>query len=89
MKSFTNYHFLGDEELGNKCEGQCEREYSDCTYSCSDTNCLLECGRTLTDCVQGISKSVKNERLQLKFQNCSLFLLTSVQKLENLSQNIG
>ena len=32
-------------------------DYVDCTLSCSDTNCLIECGRALTDCVQGLRKS--------------------------------
>ena len=29
--------------------------YIDCTVSCSDTNCLMECGRDLTHCVNGFS----------------------------------
>ena len=44
---------FSDEDLGNNCEGQCEKEYIDCTLSCSDTNCLLDSGRALTECVQG------------------------------------
>ena len=35
------------------CEELCELKYVDCTLACSDTNCLIECGRGLTDCVQG------------------------------------
>ena len=47
--------YLGfrDEEIAAKCEGQCEDQYVDCTLSCSDTNCLIDCGRELTACVDG------------------------------------
>ena len=31
----------------------CELEYVDCISSCSGTDCLIECGRTLTDCTNG------------------------------------
>ena len=44
---------LRDQETAAKCEGKCELEYVNCTLSCSDTNCLIECGRALTNCVQG------------------------------------
>ena len=50
-----NYGVFRDEDVAAKCETQCELEYVDCTLSCSDTNCLIECGRALTDCVQGLS----------------------------------
>ena len=47
--------FFRDEDIGVRCEGQCELEYVDCTQSCSDTNCLIDCGRTLTDCINGLN----------------------------------
>ena len=47
-----NYRFFRDEDIAANCEIQCELEYVDCTLSCSDTNCLIDCGRALTDCVQ-------------------------------------
>ena len=40
-----------DEDTGAKCVDQCELAYIDCTLACSDSNCLMECGRTLTECV--------------------------------------
>jgi len=40
-----------DEEIRAHCENQCELEYVDCASACSDTNCLIECGRALTDCI--------------------------------------
>ena len=43
--------------MADKCEGLCELEYVDCTLSCSDTNCLVECGRTLSYCLEGNWKS--------------------------------
>ena len=49
---------FSDEDIGAKCEEQCEFQYIDCTLSCSDTNCLIECGRALTDCVQGFNFDV-------------------------------
>ena len=49
--------FFRDEDIGKRCEGQCELEYVDCTLSCSDTNCLIDCGRTLTDCINGLNIS--------------------------------
>ena len=49
------YGFFRDEDIGIRCEGQCEFQYIDCTQSCSDTNCLVECGRTLNDCINGLS----------------------------------
>ena len=42
-----------DEDIAAKCEGQCELAYIDCTVACSNTNCLTECGRVFTDCVNG------------------------------------
>ena len=50
-----NLWVFRDEDVGAKCETQCELEYVDCTLSCSDTNCLIDCGRALTDCVQGLN----------------------------------
>ena len=47
--------FFRDGDIGVRCEGQCEFQYIDCTQSCSDTNCLVECGRTLNDCINGLS----------------------------------
>ena len=41
-----------DQDIGARCERQCETDYIDCTLACSDTNCLLDCGRTLNDCIQ-------------------------------------
>jgi len=40
-----------DEDIGQQCEGQCEIGYVDCTVSCSNTNCLTECARIFTECV--------------------------------------
>ena len=51
-----NLWVFRDEDVGAKCETQCELEYVDCTLSYSDTNCLIDCGRALTDCVQGLFK---------------------------------
>ena len=42
-----------DQDVADKCEELCELEYVDCTLACSDTNCLIECGRALTNCVEG------------------------------------
>ena len=42
-----------DEDTGAKCVDQCELTYIDCTLACSDSNCLMECGRDLTECVNG------------------------------------
>ena len=50
---YTNVIFR-DQDIGDRCERQCETDYMDCTLACSDTNCLLDCGRALTDCVNGI-----------------------------------
>ena len=49
--SFIRYS--RDQDIGVKCEGLCELEYVDCISSCSGTDCLIECGRTLTDCTNG------------------------------------
>ena len=54
LSSFVKWAFR-DEDIAAKCEGQCELEYIDCTQSCSDTNCLVECGRTLNDCINGLN----------------------------------
>ena len=43
-----------DEDIAAKCEGQCELAYVDCTMACSNTECLIECGRALTDCTLGL-----------------------------------
>ena len=48
-----NWWVFRDENTAAKCEGQCELAYVDCTLSCSDTNCLIECGRLFNDCVNG------------------------------------
>ena len=50
---WSNIWRFRDEDVAAKCETQCEIEYVECTLSCSNTNCLIECGRALTDCVQG------------------------------------
>ena len=42
-----------DQEIGERCENQCETDFVDCTSACDDTNCILECGRVLTNCVNG------------------------------------
>ena len=41
-----------DQDIGARCEHQCETDYIDCSLACSDANCLLDCGRALNDCVQ-------------------------------------
>ena len=51
-----NYYdsILRDEDLRDKCQFECENDYVNCTLNCSGTNCLLECGRELNECVSGI-----------------------------------
>ena len=49
------YFCFSDEDLGDVCEGHCEKDYVDCSVSCIDTNCLIECGRAFNACVQGIN----------------------------------
>ena len=66
------YHVLlwrssRDEDLGNECEGQCEQEYVYCNISCSDTNCLIDCGRDFNACVLGIDLQLERIRT---FNNC-------------------
>ena len=62
-----------DEDIAAKCEGQCELAYLDCTLSCSDTNCIMECGRALTDCTQGQRVDPWNKEKSIPntfFQDC-------------------
>ena len=49
------YFYFSDEDLGDVCEGHCEKDYVDCSVSCSDTNCFIECGRAFNACVLGIN----------------------------------
>ena len=44
---------LRDDDLREKCQFECENDYVNCTLNCSGTNCLLECGRELNECVSG------------------------------------
>merc|ERR1712235_119152 len=39
-----------DGELGTRCQSICETEYLECSVACSDSNCLLECGRAFSSC---------------------------------------
>ena len=50
---FTAFNHFRDEDIRDRCENQCETDFVDCTLPCDDTNCLLECGRILTECVNG------------------------------------
>ena len=45
--------YFSDQDIADKCEGLCDLGYVDCTVACSNTNCLLECGRALSDCLEG------------------------------------
>ena len=49
----SSIRYSRDQDIGEKCEGICELEYVDCISGCSGTDCLIECGRTLTDCTNG------------------------------------
>ena len=49
----TAFNHFRDEDIRDRCENQCETDFVDCTLPCDDTNCLLECGRILTECVNG------------------------------------
>ena len=55
-----------DQDTGDKCERQCEIEYLDCTSACSNSNCLLECGRALSSCNDGKFSVNKIRILNLK-----------------------
>ena len=43
-----------DEDLRDECQFGCENDYLTCTLNCSGTNCLLECGMKLNECILGI-----------------------------------
>ena len=56
IKSFVIKYddlILRDEDLRDKCQFKCENDYVYCTLNCSGTNCLLDCGRELNECVSG------------------------------------
>ena len=58
---YSFYHFsnlnFSDEDLRVICQNHCESDYAECVEPCSDIDCLLECGRELTECSIGkISK---------------------------------
>ena len=42
-----------DPDISVRCESQCETEYINCTSGCSESNCLMECGRAFSGCVDG------------------------------------
>ena len=45
-------------------------EYIECNVSCSDTNCLVECGRTFNDCINGFIISEYSNTVILHFSDC-------------------
>ena len=45
---FINY--LRDEDLRVICQNHSESDYAECVEPCTDIDCLLECGRILTEC---------------------------------------
>ena len=49
---------ISDQELGDRCQNQCDSEFIDCTKECeqapSERECLQECNRSLVACSNGM-----------------------------------
>ena len=45
-----NEDISSDTDLEAKCIGKCETDYVECVGKCSDTECLLDCGREIAIC---------------------------------------
>ena len=47
------YRVFRDEDIAAKCVAQCEEVYLACTMNCTESYCIMECGRALTACTLG------------------------------------
>ena len=46
----NHINISSDTDLAAKCIGECEAAYVECVGNCTDTDCLLDCGRDIAFC---------------------------------------
>ena len=51
-------NFSSDTDLAAKCIVECEAAYVECVGNCTDTDCLLDCGREIAFCENCMSSFI-------------------------------
>ena len=82
---------FSDQELGKKCEDECEMVYLQCVNYCSNNSCLSECARVYQDCNNSCpcSDQCPNGCEDCPNPICTCGLNPSSQNLDNLKNCTG